>query len=220
MSQPHEVEPEPPLTPEIVDVDESSVDAAEAKSTDEPDGAVNDASTDEEVTEDEVAEEPKVERPPVRTLVDVLRDQLVEKEATLHEYIQAYKSAKSDMGDRIARLERDRQKVIDRDRKKIATDLLEVLDNLDRSIAGMADPESAAGVRMVHKQFLKVLTEFGVEPTDALGTQFDANKHEAIGMIPASGAQQDQEVIHVDRAGYRYKGELLRPARVIVATKA
>ncbi len=221
MSQPHEVEPEPPLTPEIVDVDETLVDdAAEAKATDELDEVTDDAPTGEEVAEEEVAEEPKVERPPVRTLVDVLRDQLVEKEATLHQYIQAYKSAKSDMGDRISRLERDRQKVIDRDRKKIAGDLLEVLDNLDRSIASMADPEAAAGVRMVHKQFLKVLTDFGVQPTDTLGTQFDANVHEAIGMIPASGGQEDQQVIHVDRAGYRYKGELLRPARVIVATKA
>lgn len=220
MSQPHEVEPEPPLTPEVVDVDEAPVnDPVEAQSTDEATETANDRPS-EELVEEEAADEPKVERPPVRTLVDVLRDQLVEREAQLHEYIQAYKSAKSDMGDRIARLERDRQKVIDRDRKKIASDLLEVLDNLDRSIASMADPESAAGVRMVHKQFLKVLTEFGVEPTDAIGTQFDANLHEAIGMIPASGGQEDQQVIHVDRAGYRYKGELLRPARVIVATKA
>mgnify|MGYP002629830757 CR=1 FL=1 len=205
MSQPNEVDVDPIPVPEIIDacLDPLSGDEAVAA----PDQA-------------EEAEEPKVERPPVRTLVDVLRDQIIEKEAQLHEYIQAYKSAKADMGDRIARLERDRQKVIDRDRKKIAGELLDVLDNLDRSIAAFADPESVSGLRMVHRQFLKVLTEFGVEPLSALGTGFDANLHEAIGMIPASGDQADQEIVHVDRAGYRFKGELLRPARVIVATRS
>lgn len=227
MSQPREVESEPSVTPEIIEVAEAPAedavadvapDVIDVKAGEQVEGEAA-ASTDDAPPDEEVAEEPKVERPPIRTLVDVLRDQLVEKELQLHEYIQAYKSAKSDMGERISRLERDRQKVIDRDRKKIANDLLEVLDNLDRSIAAMADPESTTGLRMVHRQFLKVLTEFGVEPADALGSQFDANVHEAIGMIPASGDQADQQVIHVDRAGYRFKGELLRPARVIVATK-
>lgn len=211
MSQPHEAETEPTIEPEVVSVEDVPEEAASADST-----GSEEAEPPVETPEED---EPKAEKPPVRTLVDVLRDQLAEKEARLHEYIGAYKAAKSDMDERIARLQRDREKVIDRDRKRIAGDLLEVLDNLDRSIASMADPSDAEGVRMVHKQFLKVLTEFGVERQVAMGDMFDANVHEAIGMIPASPTQEDQEIIHVDRAGYRFKGELLRPARVIVATK-
>ena len=220
MTQPHEADPAPETTeaPEVVPVEdvppaeEAAADSAPADAQDDPAEAPADDAAE--------AEEPPKDKPPVRTLVDVLRDQLLDKETQLHEYIQAYKSAKADMEDRIARLQRDREKVIDRDRKNIAKDLLEVLDNLDRSIASMADPSDADGVRMVHRQFAKVLTEFGVERQEAMGDMFDANVHEAIGMIPAQPTHQDQEIIHVDRAGYTYKGELLRPARVIVATKA
>ena len=217
MSQPRPTDaaPQTPEPPDLVSASEEL--SEEAATADAIDPEVLDAPAEDATPEDATGEEP--DKPPVRTLIDILRDQVLEKETQLHEYIQAYKAAKSDMGERIERLQRDREKVIDRDRKRIATDLLEVLDNLDRSITAMGAETDSQGVRMVHKQFLRVLTEFGVEPQEALGDRFDAKVHEAIGMIPASAVQEDQEVIHVDRAGYRYKGELLRPARVIVATK-
>ena len=158
--------------------------------------------------------------PPQRTMVDILREQLAEKEKQLHDYIAAYRDAKRDMDDRLARAKRDREKLIDRDRKQLTGSLLEVLDNLDRSVAGMGDHPGVEGLRMVHRQFTDVLLGFGVERMEALGATFDANLHEAIGMVPAHGAQRDQEIVHVDRAGYTFKGELLRPARVVVATAA
>jgi len=156
--------------------------------------------------------------PPPRTLADILRDQLEEKEKQLHDYIAAYKEAKRDMDERMTRVRRDREKLIDRDRKHLATALLEVLDNLDRSIAAMGGVPAADGLKMVHRQFADVLTEFGVERMTALGETFDAKKHEAIGMVPAHGDQVDQQIVHIDRAGYLFKGELLRAARVVIAT--
>jgi molecular chaperone GrpE len=187
------------------------------QTADAPEGA--DAPESPDAADTEATEEPKPPPPPPRTLADILRDQLAEKEKQLHEYIAAYKDAKRDMDERMARVRRDREKLIDRDRKQLSSSLLEVLDNLDRSITAMADPSAAQGLRMVHRQFAEVLTEFGVERMTALGERFDANLHEAIGMVPAHGDQVDQQIVHVDRAGYRFKGELLRAARVVVATR-
>lgn len=196
--------------------DEASV----APETDAPEPEAADEPTDGAADEPADGPTPDEPPPPQRTLVDVLRDQLAEKDAKLHEYIAAYKEAKRDMDDRLSRAKRDREKLIDRDRKQLGGDLIEVLDNLDRSITALADPSAVEGLRMVHKQFGQVLDRFGVERMHALGQTFDARFHEAIGMIPAQPGQEDQEIVHVDRAGYVFKGELLRPARVVVATKA
>jgi len=170
-------------------------------------------------SESEPKQEPKSKpSPPPRTMADILREQLEEKERQLHEYIAAYKEAKRDMDGRLERVRRDRAKMIDRDRKQLATALLAVLDNLDRSVASMTDATATEGLKMVHGQFADVLTEFGVERMEVLGVTFDANLHEAIGMVPAHGDQRDQQIVHVDRAGYLFKGELLRAAKVVVAT--
>lgn len=202
----------PPGEPEIIDP------ADTLPPSDEP-AASEEASAS--AAEGEAADEPKSPPPPPpppRTMADILRDQLEEKERQLHEYIAAYKEAKRDMDDRIARVRRDREKMIDRDRKQLATALLDVLDNLDRSMASMADVTATEGLKMVYRQFADVLTEFGVERMETLGTTFDANLHEAIGMVPAHGEQVDQQIVHVDRAGYLFKGELMRAAKVVVAT--
>jgi len=187
--------------------DDASSDQADGTAEASDPGAGDDA---------EKAEEPP--KPPPRTVADILRDQLAEKETQLHAYIAAYKEAKKDMEESIARSRRDREKLVDRDRKHLVGELVEVLDNLDRSVAALGDHAAADGLKMVHRQFLDVLVSFGAERMDALGARFDAKIHEAIGMIPAQPGQEDQQIVHVDRAGYVFKGELLRAARVVVAT--
>lgn len=186
--------------------------------TDDADASAAGPESPEDAADAE-ASEPEPPKPPQKTLADILREQLAEKETQLHTYIAAYKEAKKDMEESIARARRDREKLVDRDRKHLVGELLEVLDNLDRSVAALGDHAAADGLRMVHRQFLEVLTSFGAERMDALGARFDAKIHEAIGMIPAQPGQEDQEIVHVDRAGYVFKGDLLRAARVVVATK-
>jgi len=177
-----------------------------------------DASADPE-EESARAEEPPPPR--VDPMTAYLRAQLDEKDVKLREYIDAYKTAKAEMAAARERLTRDRDKELDLARKRLAGDFLDVLDNLDRSLQGIqpgAPVESLAqGVGMVRAQFAGVLSGFGVEPIEALGQTFDSALHEAGGMIPAQPGQADQEVVWVERAGYTYKGQLLRAARVLIA---
>ena len=62
--------------------------------------------------------------------------------------------------------------------------LLPVLDNLERAVAAAEDSgESGSvldGVKMVKKQFEDALKSIGVEPIEAVGEQFDPEKHNAV----------------------------------------
>ncbi len=169
------------------------------------------------------ADEPDPEpiKPPPPSMVDILRGRLQERDEQLHSYIAAYKQAKEEMAKAQDRMRRDQAKEVARAKMGAARELLDVLDNLDRTLQDVpADGPAAAlaqGVRMVHKQFVEVLTGFGVERMNALGTPFDPQLHEAVGMIPAPPGAADQQILFVQRAGYLFHGRLLRAAQVVVA---
>ena len=216
-------------TPDLGDGERSSEESTAPADSESDSVETQELSSGEEEAssgEDEVSDEPKEEAPKIPTLtpiIQALRAELASKDEQLKSYITAYKEATADMARERSRLERDRERTAERDRMSMASSLLDVLDNFDRSLdsgqkGGSAD-DLLTGLQLVHKQFLGALTRMGVERMHALGATFDASAHEATGMIPASGEQTDQEVVFEERPGYTFKGQLLRPARVVVASR-
>ena len=74
----------------------------------------------------------------------------------------------------------------------------------------------AKGVRIVRNQFLAALEALGLERFDPSGEPFDPTCHEAVSVVPAASAEEDQRVQHVLRSGYRQGEHVLRPAMVVV----
>ena len=99
----------------------------------------------------------------------------------------------------------------------------QILDPLD-DIARFAhlEPtvtESATvvqGVDMVEKKFDKALRAAGLETVNPVGAPFDPSLHEAVATEPTNDPKLDGTVSQVYQAGYTFKGQLLRPARVVV----
>lgn len=87
--------------------------------------------------------------------------------------------------------------------------LLPVLDAFDYGI-GHGD-ESLPPLRA---QLLGVLEREGLERIDPAGESFDPNEHDAVAHEPGDGGEP--LVAETLRAGYRWKGHLLRPAMVRV----
>jgi molecular chaperone GrpE len=175
----------------------------------------------EEIPEEFEPAPPKLS--PEQMLIMQLRAMVVDKEEKLKSYITAYKQGMADLEREKVRMAREREKVLDRERMGLCVQLLEVLDNLDRSRAGCTEGvtvgEVAEGLGMVSEQFLATLKSLGVERMNVIGEDFDHNIHEASGMIPAQGDQRDQEVLFEERAGYMFGDKLMRAARVVVAAK-
>jgi molecular chaperone GrpE len=156
------------------------------------------------------------------TFVEDLERQLAEKDAQLQETLTKYRQAASEFEDSRLRLRREISKDIERARREIIADLLDVLDNLDRAVDAsqgqQASMESVLqGIEMVRRQFLAKLESIGVTRIAVDGESFDPSLHEAVTSVPATSPDQDGRVVGIIRHGYRIGDDVLRPASVAVA---
>ena len=106
----------------------------------------------------------------------------------------------------------------DRAKAKLVTELLPVVDNLERALA-TANPEEdhlAEGVRLVHVELMRLLERNGIQAYDPAGEQFDPNVHEAISM--REGENGSGLVLDVVEKGYKLGDNVIRPARVVVSS--
>jgi molecular chaperone GrpE len=153
--------------------------------------------------------------------VEELERQVAEKDTQLQEYIAKYRKAASEFDEARLRLRREISKDIERGRREIIADLLEVLDNLDRALdatAAGAPPEALRqGVELVRRQFLTKLEGLGVRRIDTEGQRFDPMLHEAVSAVPTEDADREGQIVGVVRHGYRIHDDVLRPAAVAVA---
>jgi len=170
---------------------------------------------------EESTDAPGAERSTKPTYVEELERQLAEKDKTAQEYIAKYRQAASEFDESRLRLRREIAKDIERARRDMLADLLEVLDNLDRAIdaAGKAASPDALlqGVEMVRRQFLSKLESLGVKRIDSEGAHFDPLRHEAVTTVPAASPEDEGRVVGVIRHGYTIGDDVLRPASVAVA---
>jgi molecular chaperone GrpE len=129
------------------------------------------------------------------------------------------------------RLKRESEREVERGRRAVLVELLEVVDNLDRAIAarpvvnaGAPAPETleqlSKGVEMVRDQFLGKLGALGVLRVPAMGEPFDAAKHEAVSTAPVDEDERDGVIVAVVKEGYAIGDELLRPATVVVGRRS
>jgi molecular chaperone GrpE (heat shock protein) len=119
-----------------------------------------------------------------------------------------------------ARVERDAKQVHADTRKRLVSELLPVLDNVDRAIAASTEPSAIAGMQLVKRQLEAVLRGYGVERIDATGAAFDPQLHAAITTLPVTDPEQHRKVVDQIEPGYRFGDALLRPAKVVVGSYA
>jgi molecular chaperone GrpE len=118
-----------------------------------------------------------------------------------------------------SRLRRDIDRDIERARRALLADFLEVADNLDRALAaapGGTDAAFVRGVDLVRQLLLARFAAYQVKPMDAEGQRFDPARHEAVSLVVVSDPEQDEVVQAVVRKGYAIGDEVLRPAAVVV----
>lgn len=96
-------------------------------------------------------------------------------------------------------------------------DLLPVLDNFERALQHIPDPEDAfaSGIRMVFSQLKDTLMARGLLPIETIGQPFDPNVHEALAQIESE--QSEGTVVQEYQKGYLLGKRVLRPAKVVVS---
>jgi len=180
---------------------------------------------------DETSAETSTETPPDAgvkpTYVEELERQLAERAAEIQSFAAEHRRALDEFEQARARIRRDVSREVERARRAVLADMLDVLDNVDRAIAAAGDQAGTPlhrGVELVRDQFLAALERLGVRRLPALGEPFDATRHEAISTAPVADPLQDGVVVGVVKEGYTIgpggNEDLLRPATVVVGAKA
>ncbi len=117
------------------------------------------------------------------------------------------------------RVDRERRELSDFVAADMLTELLPILDNLERALQAPAGGDADAyrqGVEMIQRQMFDLLRKRGVKPIEAVGADFDPNYHQAVSH-DISPDHREGEVIEELRRGYMLGERLLRPAMVKVA---
>ncbi|GAB3022089.1 nucleotide exchange factor GrpE [Niabella terrae] len=103
--------------------------------------------------------------------------------------------------------------------KDIVTDLLEVMDDIDRASAEAEksiDAQLREGVTLVFTKFRNILQSKGVRAMEAKGKEFDPELYEAVAEIPAPSEDLKDKVIDEITKGYYLNDKIIRHAKVVV----
>lgn len=159
--------------------------------------------------------------PPTETLAaELVADferELAEARRTADENHDLYVRAVAEMHNLKRRSDERLQAMVEQQRRDLLLRFLDVADNLERALANAGGGNEAfvAGVDVTYRELERLLAREGVERIAADDAPFDPRLHEATGLVPVPGLTAEQ-VVAVERAGYTVRGDLLRPARVVV----
>ena len=136
------------------------------------------------------------------------------------------------------RTEQDVEKAHKYGQERFVTELLSVIDNLERALdaASVEDGEQGKqdeansgegqslenlkairdGVDLTLKSFLDCFRKFNIEPIDPLGEPFDPQLHQAMATVEDDNVEPNTVTI-VMQKGYLLHGRVVRPAMVMVS---
>ena len=184
-----------------------SADSTEAAENQEADAAAGDVADGEDA-----AEEPKDELTALKAQVEELtkqnedlKDQVLRRAADFENYRK--------------RMLKEKQDAFDYANTNLLKDLLDSLDNFDRTVEAAAtatDPKTIAdGVKMINSGLVSMLeNKYNLVSYGAVGVAFDPNIHEAIGM--QEGDVSEEQLAAVYLKGYKLKDRVIRHAKVMV----
>jgi molecular chaperone GrpE len=118
------------------------------------------------------------------------------------------------------RTTREKSESFDKGAAAFAARLLDSLDNFDRLIASdhasLDAPALWEAVGLIARKLAKELESAGLEVIDAAGQKFDPTEQDAVSLAVPEDPALDDTVAATFQKGYRFRGTVIRPAKVQV----
>ena len=142
---------------------------------------------------------------------------VAEVEDERDKYLALAQRTQADFENYRKRMARENAAAGERGAAKLAKELLPALDHLEIALkAAEGHPEVIKGFALVRDELLAALAKSGIQAFSPTGEPFDPNEHEAMAQQPSEDAESGT-VLEVYQQGFRINGQILRPARVVVA---
>lgn len=104
--------------------------------------------------------------------------------------------------------------------KELIVALLPVLDDFERALRAMENATDVIpvkeGVALIQHKLKNILSQKGLKEMQSIGTEFNADIHEAITSIPAPSDDMKGKVVDEMEKGYELNERVVRFAKVIV----
>ena len=185
--------------------------------------AVAEAGAEEPEGEATLAEETGVEGPTAGGAVhevEELQSELEKARGEAEEYLDGWRRTQAEFANYRRRTDRERTELGAFSQSLLAEKLLPVLDDFERAVDAAGDDSATArGFVLIRDKLTRVLTDAGLERIEAVGAPFDPEVHEALMTQPVE-ADRAGTVLAELEPGYRFKGRLVRPARVQVGVES
>lgn len=158
--------------------------------------------------------------------VSNLRNELSKAEQERFEMVESFKRRQSDFENFRKRIERERGETHRNILSGLATQMLPVVDNLNRALDSASSQEAGKsaefqqfiqGIVLVNHQLNEVLEEIGVHPILAVGESFDPHFHEAVATESTNEFPPNTVIAELIR-GYKIEDKVIRPAMVKVSS--
>ena len=173
--------------------------------------------------EEQVTEEVKTEQTEDDNVTDInskleekkVDDQIKDLQSKVEASEDKYKRLQAEYSNYIRRTQQEKETIGVFANEKIITELIPVIDNMERALDACPDKEEALykGVDLVYKQLKDSLVKFGVEEIDA---DFDPNVHMAVMQESIDGVEPNK-VVMVLQKGYKLGTKVIRPTMVKVS---
>ncbi|WMT81839.1 nucleotide exchange factor GrpE [Terrisporobacter mayombei] len=153
----------------------------------------------------------KLEEKKINNKIEELEKQVEEKE-------DKYKRLQAEYSNYMRRTQEEKQTVGIFANEKIITELIPVIDSMERAMDACTDKEDDMykGIELVHKQLIDCLQKFEVEEINALNEDFDPNLHLAVMQESVDGVEANK-VVMVLQKGYKLNTKVIRPTMVKVS---
>ena len=183
-------------------------DAADCKSAEKADSCASEKSGEKLSAEDpgkDTLSELKMQIDALKKENADLKDQVLRRAADFDNYRK--------------RMLKEKQDVFDYANENLLHDLLESLDNFDRTVDAASNAKDvksiADGVKMINASLVKMLEDkYNLSSYGAVGDTFNPDEHEAIGSV--QGAVAEPVLKEVYLKGYKLKDRIIRHAKVMV----
>jgi molecular chaperone GrpE len=148
-------------------------------------------------------------------------DELAAAQAKADEYLAHLQRLQAEFDNYRKRVLREQTAAVELAAEPVMRRLLEVLDDFELALIHAEEKPDydrfLHGVELVYAKLLDALRSEGLERTEALGTPFDPEVHEAL--LQTGDGDGEPVVADVLRPGYMLKGRVIRPAGVRVERK-
>ena len=177
-------------------------------------------SAEEAKASEEETQESETEGEEKKSFFGKKKDKKDKKDEQIEELTDKLKRQMAEFDNFRKRTEKEKNQMYEIGAKSIIEKILPVIDNFERGFTNLTEEQLAdpfvSGMDMVYKQMMTALSEAGVTPIEAVGTEFNPDFHNAV--MHVEDEELGENVVAEEfQKGYLYKESVVRHSMVKVA---